>query len=644
MSARTSTVLASLAALLAIPAVRARAEEPAQAEWLFLAYHDADCNLEAPMMRDIGEMLAVGSSKDVKIVALIDRHPSSEDPYSGEGAGGLKDWTTTKLVQVEKGKLVELADLGEKDMGEAETLSSFVVDAVKRFPAKHVALVLGDHGMSWPGICSDESNHENFLNLEKLETALAASVKAIGHPIDLLGFDACLMANVEVAEAVAPYAHVLVASEELEPGSGWDYEPVLAALEQAPETDALTLGAKIADDFQASFKKPESGEDSDVGVTITLSVVDLSKIDAVVKAAHALGEASKKHLQAGGREGFIGLAKARAKAEEYGRNGAPGAPGSAVHDLLDLAIHGARETKDEAIGAAAKDVEAALRAAVTHTVRGKARPNSNGLSIYMPVDGATTGAGYAAVPFAKEAWGAYVAAYGAAADGDTSKPEISASKPDDLVLEPGTTITVTGKIASMDDLDTAHFVLGARLEKGMVAVGLLPEEPAKDGALSRVFGGSWFALEVGDHRVLAAVTGMEEADDEGKSFLAEVPAQLREKGKKGAIDVTLTFLVTEKDDVLTGEFVQAVAFEQEGPREVPLEAGDAIIPVYVLIAEDGTLHPVPSQDAADVLTIVAEDDVKISSVRVPAGEWIVGFLATDLANNASFSGVPITVK
>ena len=138
MSARLAVLVALLVCLLAVPAVGVRADEPAPTEWLFLVYHDADCNLEAPMMRDLEEMLAVGSSKDVKVVALVDRHPSSEAPYCGEAVGGLADWTTTKLVEVEKGKLVELADLGEKNMGDGATLSSFVADAVNfgsSFPA-----------------------------------------------------------------------------------------------------------------------------------------------------------------------------------------------------------------------------------------------------------------------------------------------------------------------------------------------------------------------------------------------------------------------------------------------------------------------------------------------------------------------------
>ena len=119
---------------------------------------------------------------------------------------------------------------------------------------------------------------------------------------------------------------------------------------------------------------------------------------------------------------------------------------------------------------------------------------------------------------------------------------------------------------------------------------------------------------------------------------------MRAKGRKDVVDVTLSFLVTKKGDTLTGEFVQAVAFDDEGPHEVPLDAGDAIIPVYPVLADDGTQTPVPSQDAADVLTLATDSDLRIASTRAPPGDWIVGFLATDLADNRTFAGIPITIK
>lgn len=41
--------------------------------------------------------------------------------------------------------------------------------------------------------------------------------------IDVLGFDACLMSMYEIGSVLAPYANYLLASELLEPGTGWDY-------------------------------------------------------------------------------------------------------------------------------------------------------------------------------------------------------------------------------------------------------------------------------------------------------------------------------------------------------------------------------------------------------------------------------------
>ena len=45
----------------------------------------------------------------------------------------------------------------------------------------------------------------------------------LGRKLDLLGFDTCLMSAYEVALQLAPYAEKLLASEETEPGHGWQY-------------------------------------------------------------------------------------------------------------------------------------------------------------------------------------------------------------------------------------------------------------------------------------------------------------------------------------------------------------------------------------------------------------------------------------
>ncbi len=52
------------------------------AEWTFLLYLAADNNLEASTLADLREMIAVGGSDQVKIIALVDRS-EKHDPAMG---------------------------------------------------------------------------------------------------------------------------------------------------------------------------------------------------------------------------------------------------------------------------------------------------------------------------------------------------------------------------------------------------------------------------------------------------------------------------------------------------------------------------------------------------------------------------------
>ena len=62
------------------------------------------------------------------------------------------------------------------------------------------------------------------------------------------------MATYEVASALAPVADRLLASQELEPGHGWDYR-ALQVLEDQPDTDVDTLGSMIIDGFESQAKE-----------------------------------------------------------------------------------------------------------------------------------------------------------------------------------------------------------------------------------------------------------------------------------------------------------------------------------------------------------------------------------------------------
>src|SRR5262249_44976742 len=124
--------------------------QSAKAEWTILFYHDADCDLELPMLEDIKEMAAVGSTKDVNVVMLVDRAAKGDkaENYSNDPVLNLPNWTTAKLLRAERNRLVELADWGEVNMGDPAVLKRFIETGVARFPANKYALIFSDHGAS----------------------------------------------------------------------------------------------------------------------------------------------------------------------------------------------------------------------------------------------------------------------------------------------------------------------------------------------------------------------------------------------------------------------------------------------------------------------------------------------------------------
>ncbi len=187
----------------------------------------------------------VGSNENLNIVALVDRSPE----YGEESVLDIGDWVGAKLLHIQAGYAEELADLGPTDMGDAATLASFITEGIAAFPAEYYALIISDHGASWPGVGPDDSGESSVRDLAELQEGLATGLADAGvERLDLLGFDACLMAAYEVASVLPAYADRLVASSELEPGAGWDYCS-LQLLADDPAATVDEIGIAIVDSF-----------------------------------------------------------------------------------------------------------------------------------------------------------------------------------------------------------------------------------------------------------------------------------------------------------------------------------------------------------------------------------------------------------
>ncbi len=175
-----------------------------------------------------------------------------------------------------------LRDEGDVNTGDPDVLADFIAHTIKDYPAAHYALILNDHGSSWPGVGADGSADNDQLTLAELHEGITAGLDGGGlDKLDLIGFDACLMATYETASTLQDVADRMLASQELEPGYGWNY----TALETAARGGSV-------DDLAASIIKAYDEQSTEEGeAQVTLSETDLTQMPAVDEALDAFAQA-----------------------------------------------------------------------------------------------------------------------------------------------------------------------------------------------------------------------------------------------------------------------------------------------------------------------------------------------------------------
>ncbi|MDP7422245.1 MAG: clostripain-related cysteine peptidase, partial [bacterium] len=274
--------------------INKRYVEPA--EWTFMVFVNGDNDLEQAAIEDLNEMEQVGSSAGVNIIVQIDRSSGFswdgyfDDDTSNGNWQGAKRYYVTRDSNTAIINSPEIQDLGEIDMGDPDVLVDFATWTISNYPAQRYALVLWNHGSGLgveydrskrlsPRAISYDDDSGNNISINELGTALSGITANTGVRLDLLGFDACLMAMIEIDYQVMSYADTAVSSEELEPGDGWDYQGLLAALTGNPEMTSLQFGAEIVRTFAADY-----GPFGDT----TLSTINLKHINSAAQALDAL--------------------------------------------------------------------------------------------------------------------------------------------------------------------------------------------------------------------------------------------------------------------------------------------------------------------------------------------------------------------
>ena len=283
--------------------------------------------------------------------------------------GGCKKWknsvmsnTVNQIYQVVDGKLKVLdEDAGKASMTNPDTLVEFIKYCDKTFSANRNMLIFWDHGGgSLSGYGYDEKYASSgSMNLAEITEAL----KEADVTFDFIGFDACLMATLETALMLAPYADYMIASEETEPGVGWYYTDWLTALGANTSMPTIEIGKNIVDDFVETCAKKCQGQKT------TLSVVDLAELEKTVPDELASFAKSASELIKDNE--YQTVSDARYNTREFAQ--------SSAIDQVDLA-HLAENLGTEE----GKALAEALLSAVKYNRTSSNMTNAYGLSIYFP--------------------------------------------------------------------------------------------------------------------------------------------------------------------------------------------------------------------------------------------------------------------
>ena len=315
---------------------------------------------------DLMEMEQVALPENVTVV--IETGGSYEWAHPEVDAGQLGRY-------VYSGDTLEMVDaLPNANMGAPETLEDFLRFCGENYPADRTMLIFWNHGGgSLAGVAFDETYDNDSLSLPEIYSAIASActLSREDPPFDVVGFDACLMATVDTAYMLEDCARYLIASEETEPGCGWNYSQWLYALGCQPTMNGAELGRVICDSYAAGCEEIDQADE------MTLSVVDLQNIQPLLDAYETLGREALTKAAADGRF-FAKLGRGAGRAENYGGN----TDDQGYTDMVDLGDFVRNNL--ELFDGNAQTLLQALDECVVYKVNGPYRDGATGLSCYYP--------------------------------------------------------------------------------------------------------------------------------------------------------------------------------------------------------------------------------------------------------------------
>ena len=329
-------------------------------DWTLLVYlcgTDLESNYGAAST-DLYEAISAEYSENVRIVY--------QTGGTSQWAVGISNETIQRYENVE-GDISLVEELPSESMGNADNLASFVAWGLEKYPADKTGLIFWNHGSgSINGVCFDELYDKDSLSLKEIDSALNSVYDSMTDKFEFIGFDACLMSTLETANILVPYAKYMFASEETEPGGGWNYTDIMNFLAENPEADGAELGKMQCESYYQHCIDNGDSEGT------TFAITDLSKLDELLVS---FNNTAKEIYES---ESSADIIRAIQKADNFGGNNRNEGYTNMV-DLKGLLNSAAPYISN------AEDTLEKLDNAVISVVNGPQHEGAGGLSLYYPL-------------------------------------------------------------------------------------------------------------------------------------------------------------------------------------------------------------------------------------------------------------------
>jgi hypothetical protein len=338
-----------------------------QGTWTIMVYMNAANDLVSYSANNVAQMQQAASAGNTTrtIVQWKQASTTGTDPnfpFNG---------TRRYLITPSSGTAVTsslLQDMGTGvDMGNYQTLTSFINWCKTNYPAQHYCLVMWDHGSGWsrgpsnrmPMAVSFDSDTGNQIETWQLAQGLG------NNTFDILAWDASLMQMAEVADEISSKVSYIAGSEESPPGAGYPYNLALKPFYATPNETALQL----SDSFVTAMIQ---GYGTSTTQFITQSVIETSQLPNLCSAVTSLATALDANV------GSLGTAipNVRTNAKSYELS-----PTRYFYDLYDITSKLDAQTSIPAIAAADAQVRAAVTSAVVWEGHNTLSNGSHGVSI-----------------------------------------------------------------------------------------------------------------------------------------------------------------------------------------------------------------------------------------------------------------------